>query len=1188
MEKTGRYFEIRFLSTVISIIIGFAFSYPDDVKAAQSPDGVTLISCDRSGVVLEMELPDYSLSERYIDDETYLELTVPGWGRLIEPGKPALPQTGVLIAMPPQAEAVISVESVEFRTISLLNPLPAPALQTDARGENIEERFLPDARVYSSSSYYPDSWATLGQPTWLRSFWVVPVRITPFRSRTGQGDALIAEKLRLRVAFRGGQEGRFISDPHGEVLARSTILNFEQARSWQDKPPTPRTESVQVLGQYKLLVESDGLYCITAADLVAAGVDTTSLDPQTLKIFLQDQQIPIWVEGEWDGSFDADDYILFYGTFPRGTYTYENPYTRTNVYWLDWGEENGLRITERPAAPGSAPQAEAYKARIHVEVDTLYEKFGLVANLNEDIDHWMWYKLDATYEPEFNFLLDLPGLVIKEGSTYDLTISLRGATDILTADPDHHVKVYWSDQGPDPWLALEYLWDGQDALTATSGVPYYKVSSTAPNELLFYAEQIEEIFPNSFYLDYFQVAYWRDYSVLNDTLFFQSPQDMGSGQRRYELTGLQDAQVELWNLTRNERLVDFTYAEGTLAFQDSASDTTYYFVAGKGAWLKPQIVADEPSEWKSPSNGADYLMITHEDFYSDLEPLASHYQELGMRVQRVKVGDIYDEFSFGLKTPQAIFDFIQYAYFNYQPPSPTYILLVGDASWDYKGYDSQPYVDFIPTHSFMTQKWGETASDNWFVSVSGQNPYSLPDCYIGRFPVNTSDEAEVLVQKSLAYAQAPPGYWRSQVIFTNGANSPEIDAPYFDSTAQALIDNYFPEWYDPPRIFSTPSAGYEQYLGDSQDLIQQINLGAAMINYIGHAGNQMWETLDQSQIPLLTNGDKIPFTAAFSCFTGIFSNTTGFGEALILQPGGGAIAYWSNTALGYLYNNGYINDYLFQTLFAEDSLTFGAAATGAKWEYSVLFGSLGDVIETYILLGDPAASFVFEDPDPSDTLDNSPPQISFSVPGTNFRSGDFIQNPVTFSCEVFDSTELELSSLIMELADLNADTVWQWSGIPDSSLLALQGFEINYFGPDSTGHKLEIVFDDSLAVGEWEFTISITDVFFQGPTTLTTSWQISDELELRSALNYPNPFKNETSFTYTLTQDAQVTIKIYTVAGRLIQILQVPSIAGFNIYEWDGRDRQGDPLSNGTYLYKIIARRDDRQVEQVEKMVRLR
>jgi flagellar hook assembly protein FlgD len=56
--------------------------------------------------------------------------------------------------------------------------------------------------------------------------------------------------------------------------------------------------------------------------------------------------------------------------------------------------------------------------------------------------------------------------------------------------------------------------------------------------------------------------------------------------------------------------------------------------------------------------------------------------------------------------------------------------------------------------------------------------------------------------------------------------------------------------------------------------------------------------------------------------------------------------------------------------------------------------------------------------------------------------------------------------------------------------------------------------------------------------------------------------------------DAEV--KIYTVAGRLIQSIQRSAITeSFVRIPWDGRDRDGDELANGVYLYKVIAKTQD-------------
>ncbi|MBN2008191.1 hypothetical protein JW960_02470 [candidate division KSB1 bacterium] len=55
---------------------------------------------------------------------------------------------------------------------------------------------------------------------------------------------------------------------------------------------------------------------------------------------------------------------------------------------------------------------------------------------------------------------------------------------------------------------------------------------------------------------------------------------------------------------------------------------------------------------------------------------------------------------FGIKNPRAIKDFLRYAYENWQVPAPTYVLLFGDASYDYLDYLATGRRDDVPTHLF--------------------------------------------------------------------------------------------------------------------------------------------------------------------------------------------------------------------------------------------------------------------------------------------------------------------------------------------------------------------------------------------------------------------------------------------------------------------------------------------------------
>lgn len=82
------------------------------------------------------------------------------------------------------------------------------------------------------------------------------------------------------------------------------------------------------------------------------------------------------------------------------------------------------------------------------------------------------------------------------------------------------------------------------------------------------------------------------------------------------------------------------------------------------------------------------------------------------------------------------------------------------------------------------------------------------------------------------------------------------------------------------------------------------------------------------------------------------------------------------------------------------------------------------------------------------------------------------------------------------------------------------------------------------------------------------------EFQITELLNYPNPFSSQTNFTYKLTEEAQVEIKIYTLSGKLIRTLKSASgLADYNYSTvWDGKDQDGDQVASGVYIYKAIAK----------------
>ncbi len=133
------------------------------------------------------------------------------------------------------------------------------------------------------------------------------------------------------------------------------------------------------------------------------------------------------------------------------------------------------------------------------------------------------------------------------------------------------------------------------------------------------------------------------------------------------------------------------------------------------------------------------------------------------------------------------------------------------------------------------------------------------------------------------------------------------------------------------------------------------------------------------------------------------------------------------------------------------------------------------------------------------------------------------------------------------------------------------------FIPDAANAKsgtVSLSFDQ-LTVGAHSLVFSAWDNALNLSSTEYHLQVVPAEFAIQEPLNYPNPAARNTFFTFTVTHNAQVTIKVYTVAGRLVRCFNEEASAGFNRVPqegWDGTDQDGDVLANGVYLYKITAR----------------
>jgi hypothetical protein len=307
-----------------------------------------------------------------------------------------------------------------------------------------------------------------------------------------------------------------------------------------------------------------------------------------------------------------------------------------------------------------------------------------------------------------------------------------------------------------------------------------------------------------------------------------------------------------------------------------------------------------------------------------------------MSVAVVDVEDVYDEFSFGNKAPEAMRDFLENAKRNWEP-GPGFVLLAGDASYDSKNYLGYGEGDVVPTKLIDTE-YMEAASDDWFSDFDGDGEAEMA---MGRLPVRTAAEASAVVAKIAGYAG-------SEVVNSIVLASDRTDGFDF-AGANNLVRPYIPAG---TRITEVRRGSGEDGKVKAE-LLAAINGGAKVVSYNGHGSMNEFRggILTGEDARSLTNGDNLSLFVMMTCLNGYFADPVeeSLSESLLKAKHGGAIGVWASTAQSDPSAQSMMNQAFYRELFGADGLRVGEAVSRAKSAVADR-----DVRRTWILFGDPA------------------------------------------------------------------------------------------------------------------------------------------------------------------------------------------------------------------------------------------
>ncbi len=924
------------------------------------------------------------------------------------PGAPELPTRVFILGLPPGAQAEVAIVPGNFEEITEVNVRPVPVKE---HAEAFAQwRYQSDPKIYESNAFYPAELARVNPPTQFRQQTIARLEVMPVQYNPEQKRLRFYRDLQIVVRFVGGNlpATRLALSRAEEELYENLLLNYEQAKAFRVSPPAnlARRAEAQIDGPlYKFPLRQEGIYKLAGGTLRRAGVNLDEVKPNNIHLYNNGgRELPrpirasrpsglienaIYVADGGDGRFNDEDYILFYGRGVEGfafdsttgvASHYFNHFGYDNYYWLSFGGGNGKRMAARaPLPPSGLAPATRFTDYVFVEED--------FTPLFESDQHWFsWlftprgndrraYRVRLTEPvPETVARLKLALYAQPNGTRRQLTVSFEkqelGAFEPFGGD---HVEIFNADK-------FGGLVNGE-------------------NEILLAFDGSGDA--AQLYLDYFEIMYERQLRLNNSVLAFNGR--AGAGPFAYTLSnvvasGVALSEVEVWlfdvsDFSNAVRLSPQNWQvnglQVTFADIGNTTQTPRRYIAALPAAFKsvdPNLIKpDELSNWRSPNHGADMVVITHEDFLSinpvtgkDDGPLArfvSLRQNANvndtLKIEVVKIQDVFDEFSGGLYDPVAIRDFLQYAYENW-PRRPLYVMLVGDGDYDPKNIINKTGKNWLPTYhteEFNTSEFDirNRVTDSQFTYVAGDD--QTMDLAIGRVPARSLADVEAYVEKLTRYETIPAfGVWRNTAVmvaddeYAQGAVPSSGESFHIEDT-ETLINFYTPPFFDIKKIYLTEFAAVQSASISgirkptaTDALLRLVNNGAVLVNYAGHGNPDVWaheRVLNlASDFERIQNGDKQALWVAATCTFGKYDmvDRQSFAEQLVLAPRRGAIAALATSRDVYGNLNARLNQVYYGFLFENDlSARIGAAMMWARAQTGQTEND-----EKFHVLGDPS------------------------------------------------------------------------------------------------------------------------------------------------------------------------------------------------------------------------------------------
>ncbi|MFH0795140.1 MAG: C25 family cysteine peptidase, partial [bacterium] len=717
---------------------------------------------------------------------------------------------------------------------------------------------------------------------------------------------------------------------------------------WNRRLDTAVTSSTAI----KMETYSSGLHVIASEDLKSLGLDPLKYRQWNARLFCEGVEKSLYVQKAGSERFQLYFYVPPSGDGEEGMRTYwllEDDPTVTSP---------PLRLqTERIASPGPVAVPQVSTGTLTV---SRFEKHMYHPMIRPDrgFTRWFWSDVARTQFKNFDFEITTPA--------GNRPLRLRLYLANIETSRDSLVEVYINGKrvGETPMR-------GNRNEILDFSVPPDFVRGGKNEISIFYPFRGLTRPADSIYFAGFTIEYT---GVLEATQvgrrFSFDPGGDGSIQVLRFASGVLEFPTFMFDVTDPKSLKIYSFSGfdvrgGSAQVTIEAASPRNFEIVSEHRGLKPKQIklVKHRLGLLNTSDPADYIVISAPELYEGAKALADWRRTQGYRSMCVNAEDIYDAFSYGVKSPVGIKRFLQYAFVYWPPPKVQNLLMVGESS-DYLGDpDLKPPVtqsNLLPV-DYADMKSREPAGDFGYSLLTPDDP--LPDITVGRISANTLDELDGVIAKIKNYeTTSHRGDWASRSVFVL---DDELDFP---PIATGMIAGGI---HDGIRAFKVEAKNFaysnfwrvwqrKRSLGATKAILDALDEGCLTLNYIGHGGPNLLSSerlLHLSDLRNLNNQDRLTIFTAASCNIAWLDYPmppalASIGELIVRMPQVGAVASFAPTG-----GAAPTDHQTLLTPFHDAYSQHGLSRVGEMVLFAHLVyafqGAYGSLSEQYVLVGDP-------------------------------------------------------------------------------------------------------------------------------------------------------------------------------------------------------------------------------------------